>query len=256
MGRLWAVVFILHSALVSPACKTTFSYRPLQGYYCKINNKENEIIKAGLLRHQCVVLCMSTPGCIAVSYNSGNKYCQLGLQLCDQVEPHSEFSVELYIGNRASCVQWEITFSVSTGSVSTYGVGNSVSIAVARQIWRGGVYPGVFQMFVPYYVNSAVNHTTFISNDGIREYLAFPTGCRHVWVNFTSPGQLPHGAVSGGSTPDGEELIIARAAFQDPNSIGMFQLSIGYYQVSMQTGYFVLYDAVQSTVVMELLVLL
>ena len=80
------------------------------------------------------------------------------------------------------------------------------------------------------------------------DMLLVKSDCLWTWILYTSPDNLPVGAVVAGNDVRKEPLYAARAEFD-----GIF--IIGYYKSDTQLGYFTV-DGVETTMLMEFLVIL
>ena len=119
-GYFLLLIFIHRDIVSAPSCLTTVSQKPRFGYWCKIHNASRVLEIRGVFRHQCVVSCMTTKDCAAVSHNFVHRLCILGLQLCDEVAPHPEFTVQLYGIDRSTCIHWKPTEEYDYSTAISY----------------------------------------------------------------------------------------------------------------------------------------
>ena len=250
------LVTLIH---ISPAlsCLTKSSQAPILGSWCKINDDTQTIKIFNVLRHQCVLQCMMTQGCFAVSHNFIRGFCILGLRLCNEVASHPEFTLSMYgwqgRGN-STCTQWKPVEDYDPSTAIEYHriPTSSDMFTVGRKLLGDSSYPGKFKRYGRLDV-SACDETTKIGG-GIEEYLAVDyTSCMFAWVPFNNTDEVPEDAVKGGF--DGEdELIVARVFY--PNQSGMPATSIGYYNPTTRVGYFYVTGVCGAWDTMEILTLL
>ena len=250
------LILIIFIKIVSTlSCHTTASHQQLVGFWCKIYDPAHVLKIHGVLRHQCVVSCMMTEDCVVVSHNFVHKFCILGLQICDEVAPHPEFTVQLYGMDRSICIKWKPTEEYDSSTAILYEMAPSSSdmFAVARLVNENGTYPGKYKLYGTKRVLSCRDETTLVPS-GQEEYLAFDfSSCRYVWVPFITSQSVPPGAVVGGFA-DGVGLFIAKAHLANNN--GLVIPATGYYNSATKRGYFKISGFCDTTNTMELLVLL
>ena len=230
--------------------RTSFTRPPLLGYRCILDDRSTQTTLMNITRAKCVWKCLSRDLCKVISYNHRLNSCELSRQLCDKVDSHADFSVNVYGIHRPLCSHWvpRSQFDQQRAVVFPQTPGRKYNIAVARKREKAGLYPGKHQRAGKLSIIVAVNESTFVKDIRGEIVLMDPT-CLWTWVPFSPPSAIMPGAFAAGYDMNKDTLYVARAMFR-----GTY--SIGYYQGNAMLGYFMIYGKVRTSQTMEILVVL
>ena len=172
------------------------------------------------------------------------------MQLCDKVVLNTDFSINVYGMNRELCLQWVpvAIYDAQKAIVFKHKNDSSAEIAVARKRVNTGLYPGKHLRFAHFQTIVVVDENTQVQ-DLQSEILLVDQACYWKWVPYTSPNDMPVGAIKAGYDVNGESLYVARAVVN-----GYY--SIGNYRPSRMKGYFGIFGAIKTLNTMDILIIL
>ena len=85
---------------------TSFTRPPLLGYRCILDDPSTQTTLMNITRAKCVWKCLSRDLCKVISYNHRLNSCELSRQLCDKVDSHAYFSINVSGTHRPLCSHW------------------------------------------------------------------------------------------------------------------------------------------------------